>query len=198
MPRIRDENKQSDILKSALQCFSKFGYSKTTISDIAKGAGVAPGTIYLYFEDKAGILKAAAAAFHAAHVATTEELFSIQEKDPDKLLEKYVLNRYENWLKEIEGNTNGTDLLQAMAAASPEINAKEQGLWRDTIVKILKLGARQGHYRFSKLESEGEIFLHCLIGFFPLPGFPHPMQPNENDLKKMIRWFTQKWRHDEK
>ena len=50
-----DENKQqkSDALyRSAYDLFIEQGIEKTSISDIAKYAGVAKGTFYLYFTDK--------------------------------------------------------------------------------------------------------------------------------------------------
>ena len=50
-----DENKQqkSDALyRSAYDLFIEQGIEKTSISDIAKYAGVAKGTFYLYFRDK--------------------------------------------------------------------------------------------------------------------------------------------------
>ncbi len=40
------------ITLAALEVFSKYGYDKTTISDIAKQADIADGTVYLYFHNK--------------------------------------------------------------------------------------------------------------------------------------------------
>lgn len=40
------------IIRSAEKEFGKRGYHNTSITDIAAGARVAPGTIYIYFEDK--------------------------------------------------------------------------------------------------------------------------------------------------
>ncbi len=43
---------QKRIIRAAEQEFGKRGYHNTSINDIATGAKVAPGTIYIYFEDK--------------------------------------------------------------------------------------------------------------------------------------------------
>ncbi|MBQ1901249.1 MAG: TetR/AcrR family transcriptional regulator [Lachnospiraceae bacterium] len=50
----QDKKKQKfdSLLKSAFRQFTEKGFSKTTIADIAKDAGVAKGTFYLYFKDK--------------------------------------------------------------------------------------------------------------------------------------------------
>ena len=51
----RDE-KQARILEAAIQAFSRDGYHQTRISDIAKAANVADGTVYLYFNGKKDLL----------------------------------------------------------------------------------------------------------------------------------------------
>src|SRR5437588_7629605 len=44
--------KRQMILDAAGDLFAKQGYENTTISDIAQAAGVAVGTVYLYFRNK--------------------------------------------------------------------------------------------------------------------------------------------------
>lgn len=43
---------RENILVCALEVFSKFGFTKASISEISKRAGVADGTVYLYFRNK--------------------------------------------------------------------------------------------------------------------------------------------------
>jgi AcrR family transcriptional regulator len=50
--KAKKEKKKTALLASAYDLFLSEGYSKTTISDITKNAGVAKGTFYLYFADK--------------------------------------------------------------------------------------------------------------------------------------------------
>ena len=51
---IRD--KQDAILRAARELFATNGYDDTTIAEIARAAGVAVGTVYLYFANKHDIL----------------------------------------------------------------------------------------------------------------------------------------------
>lgn len=48
------------IIDGAIKSFSKLGLKKTTIVDIANGAGVTRGTVYFHFKDKAAIVEASA------------------------------------------------------------------------------------------------------------------------------------------
>jgi AcrR family transcriptional regulator len=49
--------KEQRILESAIKVFSEKGFSASTTSEIAKGAGVAEGTIFRYFKTKKDILR---------------------------------------------------------------------------------------------------------------------------------------------
>ncbi len=52
MARPTDLEKRKAILESAFEVFGELGYQSTTIKNIAKHAGIAPGSIYTYFKDK--------------------------------------------------------------------------------------------------------------------------------------------------
>ncbi|MEC8379879.1 MAG: TetR/AcrR family transcriptional regulator [Myxococcota bacterium] len=57
----REEKKritQSRILEMSGPLFVKRGYAQCTIDDIVKAVGIARGTFYLYFEDKASVFQA--------------------------------------------------------------------------------------------------------------------------------------------
>lgn len=49
-------DKRERILQAAIQVFAQKGFYATRVSEIAKAAGVADGTIYLYFENKDAVL----------------------------------------------------------------------------------------------------------------------------------------------
>jgi AcrR family transcriptional regulator len=46
------EEKQGNVMRAAINEFSKHGFEKGNIGDIAKNAGVAKGSMYQYFENK--------------------------------------------------------------------------------------------------------------------------------------------------
>ena len=50
------QTKRERILRAAIDTFAESGYFNAKVSDIAKAAGVADGTIYLYFEGKEDLL----------------------------------------------------------------------------------------------------------------------------------------------
>jgi TetR/AcrR family fatty acid metabolism transcriptional regulator len=54
--RTNSIDKREAILKAATEVFARNGYFSSKVSDIAKAAGVADGTVYLYFKSKEEIL----------------------------------------------------------------------------------------------------------------------------------------------
>ena len=54
--RRRAGDKRDRILKAAVKVFAKSGFHATRVSEVAKAAGVADGTIYLYFKSKEELL----------------------------------------------------------------------------------------------------------------------------------------------
>jgi TetR/AcrR family transcriptional regulator, fatty acid metabolism regulator protein len=55
-PSRRGGDKRERILSAAVRVFAKNGFHATRVSDVAKAAGVADGTIYLYFKSKDELL----------------------------------------------------------------------------------------------------------------------------------------------
>lgn len=51
-----NNDKYHQILNAAIKIFAEQGYHNSTISQVAREAGVADGTIYIYFKNKADIL----------------------------------------------------------------------------------------------------------------------------------------------
>ncbi len=47
-----DQDKRERIIEVAQKTFARFGFKKTSIDDVAKGAGVAKGTVYLAVKSK--------------------------------------------------------------------------------------------------------------------------------------------------
>lgn len=56
--KTRKADKRSAIIEAATGLFTNEGYETTTIAEVAKKAGVAVGTVYLYFKNKQEILYA--------------------------------------------------------------------------------------------------------------------------------------------
>ena len=98
---MRDPGKPQQIVDAAIRVFARTGYYNSRVSDIAREAGIASGTIYLYFKTKDDILvtlfrekMAEWVAFVRREIATERDAvakvrrlvalhFAVLERDPD-------------------------------------------------------------------------------------------------------------------
>ena len=83
---MKAENKHTKIIAAATKVFAKKGFFTARISDIAKEAKVADGTIYLYFNNKYDILLSVFEEEVGKIVENTENLLK-READPRRQLE---------------------------------------------------------------------------------------------------------------
>ena len=86
---MKAENKHTKIISAATKVFAKKGFFTARISDIAKEAKVADGTIYLYFNNKYDILLSVFEEEVGRIVENTTQLIA-KEDDPMEMLKVYI------------------------------------------------------------------------------------------------------------
>ena len=59
MARKQDEEKRKNIIESAIGIFGEKGFTESSIKDICDDAGLSPGTVYTYFENKEELFRCA-------------------------------------------------------------------------------------------------------------------------------------------
>jgi AcrR family transcriptional regulator len=95
---INKEEMRDSVLRVAQEIFTRFGFQKTTMDDIAKGMGKGKSSIYYYFTSKEEI-------FSAVVEKELSELRSkiiasvARAKDPREKLKAYVLERMQGLSK---------------------------------------------------------------------------------------------------
>ena len=104
---MKTADKHAKIIWAATKVFAKKGFFNARISDIAKEAKVADGTIYLYFNNKYDMLLS---VFEEKIGKLVEQINSQIEKedDPRKMLELFIGNH----LREMKKNKNLAEVIQ--------------------------------------------------------------------------------------
>ncbi len=78
-------DKRSAILGSAIEVFAEKGFHRSRVSDIARRAGVADGTIYLYFKSKDDILITIFEEKMEQLISEARKTVAAQDRPVDKL-----------------------------------------------------------------------------------------------------------------
>src|SRR5438445_13849731 len=87
-PRSRgpaDHTVRDQIVEAAHEHFSRFGYAKTTVSDLAKSIGFSKAYIYKFFDSKQAIGEAICSKTFSAIVTTVEGAVASATTPPEKL-----------------------------------------------------------------------------------------------------------------
>ena len=143
---MKAENKHSKIISAATKVFAKKGFFTARISDIAKEAKVADGTIYLYFNNKYDILLSVFEEEVGKIVEKTDKLIS-NEEDPQKMLEIYTIQH----LMAMKKNKNLAEVIQIELRQSNKVikdyRNNKFSEYIGTIADIIKKGQKTGIYR---------------------------------------------------
>lgn len=132
------------ILNAAQKEFMQFGYTKVTVDEVAKSAGVSKKTIYQYFNSKEDIF------WEVMKCRKTEKMDMFQDiYDLDiDFLEKMRLIGYRN-AKDL---TNAPiTFLKDLKINAPELSIKIEESRRDSIVKVFEdfytRGLKENYFR---------------------------------------------------
>jgi len=119
------------ILAAALDEFSAQGFAATRIDDVAKRAGVAKGTIYLYFHDKEELFQELVRTMLVPHVSA---LAAAQpgERPVRDLLESF----FELFVREIYG-TKRRNLLRLVMTEGPRFPKLAEFYYHEVVERAL-------------------------------------------------------------
>jgi AcrR family transcriptional regulator len=186
-------NKTERIIEAARRRFFYYGINKTTMQEIAAEAGVAVGTLYLYFSNKDALMVACAENFVERHRRLADEIMAADTPVEQKLRD-YVLARFRESQDLRTGTRHAIELARAVMRLKPDRVQEEGMIMHEVITTILKRGVRDRVFRIAQVEDDAMVFLFSIAWFFPSALAPPPMEPEETDLLRVIDWFLRAWK----
>lgn len=164
MPKIVDkEAKKQEILEAALKVFAKKGVSETKIHEIAEAAGVAKGTIYLYFKNKEEMFQSIL-EHHGSMMASSLAPILSGGQDPQSKLIQLVATSLEN-----AKHNDPEIILDIWASMVRNPQKKDLGdslvHFRDMISQTLEDGIQQGIFRSVDTKAVASGLIAMLHGF---------------------------------
>lgn len=143
---MKAANKHSKIITAATKVFAKKGFFNARISDIAKEAKVADGTIYLYFNNKFDILISVFEEEIGNLIEQVKKLLAAED-DPRKMLEIFAKKH----LTVMKKNKNLAEVIQIELRQSAKLikdyRNNKFSEYINIISSIIKLGQDQSIYR---------------------------------------------------
>jgi TetR/AcrR family transcriptional regulator, fatty acid metabolism regulator protein len=146
MARTRQDGKREKILEAAVRVFARKGYFNSRVSDVARKAGVADGTIYLYFRNKEDLLVSLFDDVMGRHIAQArEELRDL--KGPSAKLRRIA----EHHLKVFGGNRDLAIVFQVELRQSTKFMERFTASWLQDyfaqVGAVIEEGQKDGTFR---------------------------------------------------
>jgi len=127
------EARRAAILDAALEEFTARGYEAARLDDVAKRAGVAKGTIYLYFADKEALFQDLVRSMVHPVLGTLEHLREVDI--PARVLVEGMLNTF---VREILG-TRRKDIVRLIFTEGTRFPAIAEFYHREVIARVLAI-----------------------------------------------------------
>lgn len=139
-------DKRKAIMRAATRVFARNGYFNSKVADVAREAGVADGTIYLYFKSKEEILRSIFEHNMAEAVATgREELSKIE--DPREKLQRIAHHHLERLGADRDLAIVFQVELRASTKFMEELSAAGLAEYLSLIREVFEEGQRAGVFR---------------------------------------------------
>jgi len=171
----RGKRTRDRVLKAAVVVFGKRGFAQTTMLDIANEAGIASGTVYQYFSDKADLL--------GCLLADLEDQLQRETRMPadergrlivgESVLRYLSIYReyapiYRAWWELIEPPTQFTKAWSATHAKS-----------RNDLVAVITSGQREG---IISVELDAEVTADLVVAMFERPAYSRIVLGWDSDI----------------
>lgn len=152
--------KYQRILDAAVEVIAERGYFKSPVSEIAKRAGVADGTVYLYFKSKDDVLRTAIDRRFELFYQQIADAFVTIEGPREQLeyiaqvhLESYQVNRSMAVLLQTE--------MRQSAKFIAEFSHRHLARYIQMVREVVRRGQEMGIFRRDL--SDG-VVAHCMFG----------------------------------
>lgn len=117
------------IIESAWQAFATYGFRKTSMDDIARGARMSRPAVYLHYRNKEAIFRTLVEMHYAAKIEALADV--LQEDAPVETLLGRAIAAQGDEVATLLNSPHGMELLDAGTSTAPDIvQAGEAGLQR--------------------------------------------------------------------
>jgi AcrR family transcriptional regulator len=150
-----ETGRREAILAAALDEFSARGFAATRLDDVARHAGVAKGTIYLYFRDKEALFQDLVRSIISPLIARFETTVEIDL--PARLIGERVVDLF---VREVYG-TRRKDVIRLIITEGPRFPKLAEFYYREVISRVI--AAVRALLR--RAAERGEIAADALVRF---------------------------------
>ncbi len=157
------EDRRREILDAAVSVFGAKGLAGATVDDIARQAGVAKGTIYLYFDTKEHLLASLRERFHETTIRRAERLLQQSDTEDWWALIDLLVEASIDFLLEHQ-ETISIFRREGLSPEALEICAKTADRINGMLAAVIRSGIEAGTFKVVDPLVTAVLFHHALEG----------------------------------
>jgi len=145
-----EDPKREAILASAFSQFSRYGYRRTSMEDIAKATGISRPSLYSYFENKEEIFRCLSASLHEQTLGDAEchlkgaPGHSGEPLDLAERVEAALVARLCPFHEVITQSAHGSEIADENNQLCGDVVRESQERFRGMLASAIKAGVRAG------------------------------------------------------
>jgi AcrR family transcriptional regulator len=186
---MTEDKVKKTIVESATIFFSKYGFYKTTMEEIARHIHKAKGTLYYYFSSKEDLFNEVLKQELGIVKATLLKIVD-REIEPMEMFKEYMLHRFEllnnslNYHETLKGNL--FDKYKFVKDVLDDFHLFE----RIQVTLILEKGMNDGYLEIANINSTVEVIM-MIANSIEIPLFLQGRYKNyENTINELISLIT--------
>jgi len=160
----KSEDTRERILVAAIQRFSKFGYRRTSINDVAEEAGLARPTVYLYWRRKEDLFVAGLERFNA-HSWNLAETAAAKNGSAAERIHATVMAQYGTTSDIVHGTASGHELFQANLHLGCVVVEECLRHGEKLLTRLLEQGIRDGEFKLQRSSARSAEIAHIIVSF---------------------------------
>jgi AcrR family transcriptional regulator len=160
-----DPDIRSQILQAAKKRFHHYGYSKTTMAELAQDCNMSAGNLYRFFPSKLDIAEAIANAVEDEQIETFAALARRTDISPRERLREFLFLELRTTYNTLEMHPKVLEMAEIITHERPKFANRRLALMRGLLAEILAAGVAGGEFETADIVFTAEMIQSATMKF---------------------------------
>ncbi|HEX3810994.1 MAG TPA: TetR/AcrR family transcriptional regulator [Rhizomicrobium sp.] len=153
------------IVDAAKKRFSHFGYSKTTMAEVATDCSMSPGNLYRFFPGKLDIAEAIATEDYSKHLDHLRKLAAAPGKPARARMHDLLFEELRRTYHKLEKDPRAFEMARVISTERPEFANWMLANEREILVSLLKDAIALGEFNVEDVDLTAEMIQSATMKF---------------------------------
>jgi AcrR family transcriptional regulator len=182
--------KRERALSAAQECFTLYGFKRTSMDDIAQKADISRAALYLLFPNKEAIFRTLSQQLHSAAIDRASAALQSDGPLADRLIAAFEGKMLE-FLKLVHSSPHGAEIADLNHGIGADIAQATENQFKEVLATTLQHEASRGKITFERIEANAEQCAEVLLlATRGLKSAPSGIEAYRERLARLVRVFS--------